>query len=90
MNTSGGQLSYLKQVPKEIQHELDLERAYVLYIDAAFRRVLEKASGGLALDDPCGMKVFGRPFVLSKARTNNEVEYHALFTRLHMCLEVGV
>ena len=40
LNTSGGQPSYLKQVPKEIQHEPHLERAYVLYFDGAFRWVL--------------------------------------------------
>ena len=59
MNTSGGQPSYSKQVPKEIQHEPDLERAYILYFDGAFRRVLQKASGGVALYDPDGMKVYG-------------------------------
>ena len=90
MNTSGGRPSYPKQVLKEIQHEPDLERAYVLYFDGAFRWVLQKASGGVALYDPDGMKVFGKSFVLSKAHINNEAEYQALFTRLQMCLEVGV
>ena len=34
--------------------------------------------------------MFGKSFVLLEAHTNNEAEYQALFTRQHMCLEIGV
>ena len=63
----------------EIQHELDLEGAHVLYFDGVFRWVLQKASGGVALYDLDGMKVFSRSFVLSQAHNNNGANYQALF-----------
>lgn len=80
-------------MPKELSTILppvDLEGAYTLYFDGAFRRKMCKAAGGILVHDTQG-GVFNRlGRVLEGIKSNNEAQYATLVMGLKLCLEHGV
>ena len=64
---------------REALHEPDMEDAFTLFFDGAFRKATHSAVGGFVIKDPNGETVHTEGIVLSNANTNNEAEYATLW-----------
>ena len=65
--------------------EPDMEDAFTLFFDGAFRKATHSAVGGLVIRDPNGETMHTEGIILSNANTNNEVEYATLCYGLRIC-----
>ena len=70
---------------REALHEPDMEDAFTLFFDGAFRKATHSAVGGFVIKDPKGETVHTEGIVLSNANTNNEAEYATLCYSHRMC-----
>ena len=52
--------------------KLDMEDAFTLFFDGAFRKATHSVVGGLIIRDPNGETVHTEGIILSNANTNNE------------------
>ena len=64
---------------RETLLEPDMEDAFILFFDGAFRKATHSAVGGFVIKDPKGETVHTEGIVLSNANTNNEAEYATLW-----------
>ena len=69
----------------------EIEQAFSLYFDGAYKRKEGKATTGIVLFNPLKEKVMERGMVMLNVSSNNEVEYDALIARLEWCAsnEIG-
>ena len=63
----------------------EIEQAFALYFDGAFRRKEGKAAAGIVVLNPARKKVLERGVVLLNVSSNNKVEYAALIAGLEWC-----
>ena len=63
---------------REALPEPDLQDAFTLFFDGAFRKETHSAVRGFVIKDPNGETVHTEGIVLSNANTNNEAEYATL------------
>lgn len=82
--------SYPKRETTACEEEEDIPNAHTLWFDGAYRRVLQKSSGGIVIKDPGGITVFTRSMTLEEVASNNEAEYLTLMLGLKQCLEFGI
>ena len=64
----------------------EIEQAYALYFDGAYRRKEGKAAAGMVVFNPAKEKVMEKGIVLLNVSSNNEAEYAALIARLEWCV----
>ena len=64
----------------------EIEQAFALYFDVAYKRKEGRAAAGLVLFNPLKEKVMERGMVLLNVSSNNEAEYAALIARLEWCV----
>ena len=69
----------------------EIEQAFFLYFDAAYKRKEGKAATGIVLFNPLNEKVMEKGMVLLNVSSNNEAKYAALIARLEWCVsnEIG-
>ena len=65
--------------------EPDMEDAFTLFFDGAFRKATNIAVGGIILKDPQGDRVKSEGITLSGVNSNNEAEYATLCYGLRLC-----
>ena len=63
----------------------EIEQAFALYFDGAFRRKEGKAAAGIVMLNPAREKVLERGVVLLNVSSNNKAEYAALIAGLEWC-----
>ena len=63
----------------------EIEQAFALYFDGAYRRKEGKAAAGIVVFNPAKEKVMERGMVLLNISSNNEAEYAALIAELEWC-----
>ena len=68
----------------------EVEGAFSLYFDGAYRRKEGRASAGMVVYTPNGGKVMEKGVSLQDVHSNNEAEYAALSLGLEWCLSNGV
>ena len=68
----------------------ELEDAYTLYFDGAYKRKVDRAAAGMVIINPIGDKVMEKGLALSDIHSNNEAEYAALALGLTCCIELGI
>ena len=64
----------------------EIEEAFPLYFDGAYRRKEDKAAAGMVIFNPVNEKVMERGLVLPDVSSNNEAEYAALLIGLEWCV----
>ena len=64
----------------------EIEQAFALYFDGAYRRKEGRAAAGIVLFNPWKVKVMERGMLLLNISSNNEVEYVALIAGLEWCV----
>ena len=65
--------------------EPNMEDAFTLLFDGAFRKATNIAVGGIILKDPQGERVRSEGITLSGVNSNNEAEYATLCYGLRLC-----
>ena len=68
----------------------EIEQAYALYFDGAYRRKEGKATAGMVVFNPAKEKVMEKGIVLLNVSSNNEAEYVALITGLEWCVSNAI
>ena len=68
----------------------ELEDAYTLYFDGAYKRKVDRAAAGMVIINPIGDKIMEKGLALSDIHSNNEAEYAALALGLTCCIELGI
>ena len=68
----------------------DIENAFSLYFDGAYKRKEGKASVGMVVFNPLGETVMEMGFVLHDVSSINEAEYAALLMGLEWCISNGI
>ena len=68
----------------------EIEQAYALYFDGAYRRKEGKAAAGMVVFNPAKEKVMEKGIVLLNVSSNNEAEYAALITGLEWCVSNAI
>ena len=68
----------------------EIEQAFALYFDSAYRRKEGKAAAGIVVFDPSSEKVMEIGLVLPDVSSNNEAEYAALLKRLEWCVSNNI
>ena len=63
----------------------EIEQAFTLYFDGAYRRKEGKAAAGIVVFNPEGEKVMEKGMELLNVSSNNEAEYAALIAGLEWC-----
>ena len=63
----------------------EIEQAFALYFDGAYKRKEGKAAAGIVVFNPVKEKVMERGMVLLNVSSNNEAEYAALIAGLEWC-----
>ena len=82
-----------KKQRKEIKSSLapppppmkEIEQAFVLYFDGAYKRKEGRAAAGMVVFNPVKEKVMERGIKLLNVSSNNEAEYAALIAGLEWC-----
>ena len=64
----------------------EIEQAFALHFDSAYRRKEGKAIAGIVIFNPSKEKVMEKGMVLHDVSSNNEAEYAALIARLEWCV----
>ena len=64
----------------------EIEQAFALYFDGAYKRKEGRAAAGIVLFNPLKEKVMERGMVLLNVSSNNEAEYAALIAGLEWCV----
>ena len=64
----------------------EIEQAFALYFDGAYRRKEGKAAAGIVLFNPLKEKVMEKGIVFLNVSSNNEAEYAALIAGLEWCV----
>ena len=64
----------------------EIEEAFALYFDGAYRKKEGKAGAGIVVFNPSHEKVMERGVVLPDVSSNNEAEYAALIKGLEWCV----
>ena len=78
----------IKGIPKPPPPPVkEIEQAYALYFDGAYRRKEGKAAAGMVVFNPAKEKVMEKGIVLLNVSSNNEAEYAALITGLEWCVQ---
>ncbi|MCO5599494.1 hypothetical protein L7F22_053598 [Adiantum nelumboides] len=85
-----------KKITPKAQGKLDpspqgeLEDAYTLFFDGAYRRQRKKAAGGFVILNEEKKKVLKKGIQLHLAHSNNEAEYATLKAGLEECKSMGI
>ena len=79
-----------KKTPPALPTIKEIEEAFALYFDGAFRKKEGKAAAGLVILNPASEKVMERGVVLLNVSSNNEAEYEALLKGLEWCVANGI
>ena len=64
----------------------EVEQAFALYLDGAYKRKKGRATAGIVLFNPLKEKVMERGMVLLNVSSNNEAQYVALIAGLEYCV----
>ena len=64
----------------------EIEQAFALYFDGAYKRTNRRAADGIVLFNPLKEKVMERGMVLLNVSSSHEAEYVALIARLEWCV----
>ena len=64
----------------------EIEDAFSLYFDGAYKRKEGKAAAGVVVFNPLNEKVMERGLILQEVSSNNKAEYAALLTGLGWCV----
>ena len=70
--------------------KVKLEAAHSLFLDGAYKRVIDKAAIGMVVYDPFGIKIYFHGRVLESLHSNNEAKYQDLIARLEWCVDNNV
>ena len=68
----------------------EIEQAFALYFDGAYKRKEGRAAAGMVVFNPIIEKVMERGIELLNVSSNNEAEYVALIEGLEWCVSNGV
>lgn len=68
----------------------EIEEAFALYFDGAYRRKEGKAAAGVVVLNPVNEKVMKRGVVLPDVSSNNEAEYSALLIGMEWCVSNNI
>ena len=68
----------------------EIEQAFALYFDGAYKRKEGRAAARIVLFNPLKEKVMERGMVLLNVSSNNEAEYAALIEGLGWCVSNGI
>ena len=68
----------------------EVEQAFALYFDGAYKRTKYKALDIIVVYDPFVVKVFLETLVLNEVHSNNEAEYGGMILYLKWCLENSI
>ena len=80
-----------KETPPALPIVKEIEEAFALYFDGAFRKKEGRAAAaGLVILNPASEKVMERGVVLLNVSSNNEAEYEALIKGLEWCVANGI
>ena len=79
-----------KETPPALPTVKEIEEAFALYFDGAYRKKEGKAAAGLVILNPASEKVMERGVVLLNVSSNNEAEYEALIKGLEWCVANGI
>lgn len=81
---------YPRVAEAKYDEDPDIGDAFTLWFDGSYCRVLQRASGGVIIQDPQGEVIFKKAYDLDDVHTNNEAEYLALYLGLKQCKEFGI
>ena len=79
-----------KETPPALPIVKEIEEAFALYFDGAYRKKEGKAAAGIVVFNPASEKVMERGLVLPDVSSNNEAEYTALIKGLEWCVSNGI
>ena len=68
----------------------EIEQAFALYFDGAYKRKEGKAAAGVVVFNPLQEKLLQRGVALQNVSSNNEAEYAALIEGLEWCASNGI
>ena len=68
----------------------EIEQAFALYFDGAYKRKEGRAATGMVVFNPIAEKVMERGIELLNVSSNNEAEYAALIEGLEWCVSNGI
>ena len=79
-----------KLIPAAPPTVKEIEEAFSLYFDGAYRKKEGKAAAGIVVFNPANEKVMERGMILPDVSSNNEAEYAALIKGLEWCVSNNI